>query len=328
MSYFLIKMSFLNSKDNKIEKKKRDINIMRKERRDRVLLQFKPKQTEEKLTEEKQTEIKEKQTNTTKSKYQQRKERKQRFLKVGHVLENRKLLFSEDIEPIPYIDEDIKDHLIDGKICYESFDDNLDFDQFRIVPNNVENQFEHVQFLRLRRHIEDVFMNDYYKLVSYSRLNDIENFEPKIKIPFALGILKELKDILIKNIIKEKEEKAKEKIKDYNPEQSKQRLNNLIDNHDYNKQINKINQQTQKQLKNLDKEYNPDLYETHQRQQYPVRPVKKYEVNYILDSYNYPFRSYNKLKSLYDDFDKTKFEEKIKPLNNFNINKSKKKNLI
>ena len=66
-------------------------------------------------------------------------------------------------------------------------------------------------------------MKDYYKLVSYSRLKDIEDFEPKIKDPFALGIFKELKDNLKNIIIKEKEEKAKEKIKNYNPEQSKKK---------------------------------------------------------------------------------------------------------
>ena len=322
---FLIKMSFLNNDKTKqqTDKKNQYLKQLRKERRDRVLLQFKPKQTEEKQTEEKQTEIKEKQTdttersiltstNTTKSKYQQRKERKQRFLKVGHILENRKLLFSEDNEPIPYIDEDIKGYFIDGTTCFNLVDDNaiIKFKKFKLDNNNGKRQFEHVQFLRLRRHIEDIFMKDYYKLVSYSRLKDIEDFEPKIKDPFTLGIFKELKDNLKNIIIKEKEEKAKEKIKNYNPEQSKKRLENLIDNHDYNKQLNKINIETQKQLKNLDKEYNPDLYETHQRQLYPVRPVKKYEVNYILDSDNYPFRSYNKLKSLYDDFDKTKFEGK------------------
>jgi hypothetical protein len=165
-------MSFLNNDKTKqqTDKKNQYLKQLRKERRDRVLLQFKPKQTEEKQTEikEKQTDKTERSiftsTNTTKSKYQQRKERKQRFLKAGHILENRKLLFSEDNEPIPYIDEDIKGYFIDGTTCFNLVDDNaiIKFKKYKLVNNNGKRQFEHVQFLRLRSHNEDVFMTDYY----------------------------------------------------------------------------------------------------------------------------------------------------------------------
>ena len=136
---FLIKMSFLNNDKTKqqTDKKNQYLKQLRKERRDRVLLQFKPKQTEEKQTDTTERSILTS-TNTTKSKYQQRKERKQRFLKVGHILENRKLLFSENNEPIPYIDEDIKGYFIDGTTCFNLVDDNaiIKFKKFKLDNNN------------------------------------------------------------------------------------------------------------------------------------------------------------------------------------------------
>ena len=125
--------------------------------------------------------------------------------------------------------------------------------------------------------------------------------------------------------MKLKQLKAQDKINNYTPEESKQRLKNNIENYEYNKQLNKINQDTQKQLNMKDKEFNPELYEKHQLQLHPKKKSKQNQINFKLDNGGYPYRSYNKLKSLYDDFDKTKFKENIKHYNNFNVKESKNK---
>ena len=56
--------------------------------------------------------------------------------------------------------------------------------------------------------------------------------------------------------MKLKQLEAQDKINNYTPEESKQRLNNNIENYEFTKQVNKINRDTQKQLNMKDKEFN------------------------------------------------------------------------
>ena len=49
------------------------------------------------------------------------------------------------------------------------------------------------------------------------------------------------------------------------------------------------------------------------------------QINFSLDNGGYPYRSYSKLKSLYDDFNTYKFKSMVKPLNNFDEKESKNK---
>ena len=48
-------------------------------------------------------------------------------------------------------------------------------------------------------------------------------------------------------------------------------------------------------------------------------------LHFTLDNKGYPYRSYTKLKSLYDDFDRTKYKKNIQHYNNYNIKENKKK---
>ena len=48
------------------------------------------------------------------------------------------------------------------------------------------------------------------------------------------------------------------------------------------------------------------------------------QITFTLDNNEYPYRSYNELKSLYEDFDRTKYKENIKHYNNFDVKQSKK----
>ena len=53
-----------------------------------------------------------------------REERRNNYLNIGHILEDSKLLFSEDKNPIPYIQNGEDEYLINGEKCYETGEDN------------------------------------------------------------------------------------------------------------------------------------------------------------------------------------------------------------
>ena len=55
------------------------------------------------------------------------------------------------------------------------------------------------------------------------------------------------------------------------------------------------------------------------------KQAKRRIINFKLDNNGYPYRSYNKLKSLYDDFDKLKYKQNIKHYNDFDVKESKNK---
>ena len=267
-----------------------------------------------------------------------REERRNNYLNIGHILEDSKLLFSEDKNSIPYIQNGEDEYLINGEKCYETGEDNNNLKYNDYIVNyesekfDYEHLYEHIKFKRDRTQEENIFMNDYNKLVSYKLGKYITDFKPNTNNKFTLEIFNKLKDKLKNDLIKLKQLEAEEKIKNYNPEESKQRLDNLIDNYDYNKQLNKINQDTQKQLKMKDEEFNNELYKKHQLQianaRQELKPEHKYNenrINFKLDNGGYPYRSYSKLKSLYDDFNTYKFKSMVKPLNNFDVKESKNK---
>ena len=54
-----------------------------------------------------------------------------------------------------------------------------------------------------------------------------------------------------------------------------------------------------------------------------IQPTKTNTLSFTFDSNGYPYRSYNKLSSLYDDFDKNKYQA-VKHYNDFSVKDSKK----
>ena len=101
-----------------------------------------------------------------------REERRNNYLNIGHILENSKLLFSEDKNPIPYIQNGEDEYLINGEKCYETGEDNNNLKYNEYIVNyesekfEYQHEYEHIKFLRDRTQEENTFMNDYNKLVS------------------------------------------------------------------------------------------------------------------------------------------------------------------
>ena len=249
-----------------------------------------------------------------------RKERRKHLLNYS---DNLKLCFSMDLIQIPYCDDDEHTYLIDGTKAYEIEGVlNIKFNEF--VCDKEFMDYEHIHFYRDRTSEEDKFMTDYNKLINYKTINSIDKYIPKSNKPFTINIINKLKQVLKQELIKKKKQEKEQKINEYNAEQSEKRLTGLIDNYDYNKEINKINQDYQKELKKKDIEFNPDLYEKHQQQ---LKPKSKLDrtVNFKMINGGYPYRSYSKLKSLYDDFDKDKYNKQIKHYNNYNVKDNKQK---
>ena len=196
--------------------------------------------------------------------YETKNQKIREYINKGHILKNGRLLFSYDSKPIPYIDYDDKDRLINGKECYagekENYFDKLKYDEFTCFNPYTDKAYDFVKFERDRTPEEDQFMADYYTLTSYSQIRRINDFVPNTTNPFTINIFNELKEIL-KEVPKQKIAKNKQ----------------------------------------------PKLFLT-----------------FTLDNNGYPYRSYNKLTSLYEDFNRYKFKENIKPLNNFDLSKAKK----
>ena len=128
---------------------------------------------------------------------------------------------------------------------------------------------------------------------------------------------------MIKNLqslnIQNKQEKLKNIETIRTPEQSKERQTRLIKDYEYNKQMRHLDQEIRRKINDIDERNEPESFKEHQEQ---LKPKMKLEKTFTFkhDSNNYPYRSANKLKSLYDDYDATK----VKHYNNFNIKQSKK----
>ena len=122
-----------------------------------------------------------------------REERRLKYLNSGHKFDYRHLLFSEDTKPIPYIDTDDKDYLINGVVCWDMMSDNLKYNEFILVGENYENAYEHVKFLRERTKEEQTFMEDYNKIVSYKSIKYITEFKPNTDNYFTINIFNLLK---------------------------------------------------------------------------------------------------------------------------------------
>ena len=141
-----------------------------------------------------------------------REERRQNYIKSGHKLGYYHLLFSEDDVPIPYVDTDDKDYLINGEQCennqVEEYDftnpyyykddkfEKLKYNEFILVGNHITKAYEHVKFLRSRTKDEQQFKRDYDKLISYKTVNSILKFKPNTNNPFTLSIFNMLKEQL------------------------------------------------------------------------------------------------------------------------------------
>ena len=250
----------------------------------------------------------------------------QKYIDEGHKLDNYKFLFfSYDSKPIPFIyDGDGEDRLINYDVCGESDNDVLKPNEFRCISYELPSYYKYVKFERVRTDDENKFMADYYKLMSYSRIADITKFKPSTTNDYTIYIFNILKEIRKQDLIKSKEEKSKQIIDNYTPDKSKERLNTLITNYETNKQLNKINKNLQKQLNIKDKGYNPDLFKQHRLQLKPDKTYPTKTITFTLDNKGYPYRTYNKLKSLDSSFDKEKYYTNIKHYNNFDLSKSKK----
>ena len=208
--------------------------------------------------------------------------------------------------------------------------------QKMIYSNSPYKQNEYIIFKGLlyfngeRNFINDeaFFKTHYEKIMSYKRINDIKKYKiDNIKNPFTIDVLNVIKQKRIYELQGKNIEKKKKELttlhEDYTPEKSEERQMNLINDYEYNKEMRTIGQQIRKQKDEIDKEYNPELFKQHQQQLKPLKPKEHQKVSFVFDSNGYPYRSLNKLKSLYDDFDNEKFKQ-VKHYNNFDIKESKK----
>ena len=118
-------MSFLNSKNRK-ERKEENLQELRKERRENVINRgyYIP----ENNYDDSDNDFDEHDMIRLQliRHYETKNPKIREFINKGHSLtsttvgsEGRRLLFSYDSKPIPYIDYDDKDHLINGTLCRE-----------------------------------------------------------------------------------------------------------------------------------------------------------------------------------------------------------------
>lgn len=245
-----------------------------------------------------------------------RNQRREHILNHSHY---NKLTFSSDNFKIPYCIGDDYDYLIDGTKAYQVMesDEIIDKNYYIYKDNNA-------YFYRDGTTEEKKFMKDYKNLKKCKTIKSIVNCEPNTTNPFTIELFNKLKESLKQELIIKKEEEKQQKIDKYDKEESEKRLTDLINNYDINKELNKINQDYQKELRKRDLEFNPELYEKHQLQLRP-KPKPNNIINFKLDNDGYPYRSYYKLKSLYDDFDRDKYNKNIKHFNNYNIKDNKEK---
>lgn len=230
-----------------------------------------------------------------------RTERRKQYLKEGYHVNYDRLYFS--VDSIPFIITDNRDYLINGDQCYECDELTpygvasrpLEYNEFRILyddPNyNMVNKYNYVKFNREQTKDERYFMYDYENLLKCNTKQDIIDFTPNTLNPFTIQVFDGLKRLLISDIDIIKKDLIKEEIQPSIPSM-------------------------------LEEEPEPKPKSKPKPKQKPLN--EPLEVSFKLDNGGYPYRSYNKLKSLYDDFNTIKFKKNIKPLNNFNVKESKK----
>ena len=188
---------------------------------------------------------------------------------------------------------------------------------------------------RRRTHNETYFTSVYDKLTSYKSLSSIKKYQ--IKKPnevlyehsqeraneFTIKVLNQFKEGLIKNFqtltLQKKQEKLENIETTRTPEQSKERQTKLIKDYEYNRRSRRLDRQIQRKINDIDERNEPELFKQHQEQLKPKTKLEK-TLTFKPIVTDYPYRSANKLKSLYDEYD----ESKVKHYNNFNIKQSKK----
>ena len=223
------------------------------------------------------------------------------------------LYLSNDLFRIPYYYSPIRanHYWLSG----EKMDDD---DYLKKYYNPDTNE---VRFLREWTLDERKFMTDYEKLEKYKTAAsidkyDVSRWEGK---PREYETFIKLKEIFKNNLLEQKKAKAKKDVEEYTPEKSKEHLTNLIKNREYNQASTKIQAEKRKEISKLDKLFQPDLFKERQKQLKPEPELNK-TITTDTNTTGYPYRSANKLKSLYDEYDETK----VKHYNNINEKQSKK----
>ena len=109
-------MSFLNDTTNRTQKKNEILNELRNIRREDYIDELKEKYENEDSDDD--FDIPE-ELYLVKRYYETSNPYIKKCIDQGHDLKGRKLLFSYDVKPIPYLDYDDKNRLIDGSTCYD-----------------------------------------------------------------------------------------------------------------------------------------------------------------------------------------------------------------
>ena len=174
---------------------------------------------------------------------------------------------------------------------------------------------------------ESHFTSDYDKIMNYKSIASLRRYKLKserfygvtVTNDISIQILNQLKEELINKLksssLKQKQEKLENIESIYTPEQSKERQTRLLNDYEYKRQMTSLNQQIQHKMNIIDERNEPELFKQHQEQLKPNRLNVTKTIIYKPKQNDYPYRSVNKLKSLYDSVD----ESKIKHYNNFNI---------
>ena len=230
---------------------------------------------------------------------------------------------AQNFDSIPYLVQGPDMYLITGEKCVQV--KRIPHHDYEYLLSNLT-----IDFRRNRTRDEWLFARDYLKLKSMKQYKSIREYQLLSQKDFPIQILNQFKEQLIndlknKNLEKSKT-KSKQDIDNYSKEQAEKRQTRLIEDYDYNKQIRQINQQKRKELDKLDKEHQPELFKQHQEQLKPTKSQTtgtQTKESFKFDKNAYPYRSLNKLKSLFTDFDNEKYKQ-IKHYNNFDIKQSKK----
>ena len=78
-----------------------------------------------------------------------------------------------------------------------------------------------------------------------------------------------------------KKERVDKEIKNYTIEQSKERLNNLINDYQHRQVMAKEEQRRQRELNKLDQQFNQDLFNQHQQQKRPeIKPSNQLTLSF------------------------------------------------
>ena len=230
------------------------------------------------------------------------------------------ILFSKDtlLYSVPYLKQNKDIYLITGEKCVQ-------------ITSNPHNYFEYlltklgIEFRRDKTRDEWLFLRDYNAMKEMKQLTKLRNYTLVSKVYFPVQILNQFREQLINEFQSKNIKKQNEKLsllpQKYTQEESNKRLTKNIQDYEYHKELSRINAKKQKEMNKLDKQYNPEKYEEHQKQLKPAKPELNKTFNLAFNITGYPYRSTNKLKSLYDEYDETK----VKHYNDFNVKESKKK---